>query len=157
MYPLPPNPRTLRPHVQVEAFCMMKYQSDAGEVEFIWNSRDGVTPFGVRLKSGSEARHVEWQRDQYLPNYVPEVGSRIFVDYTPLEARATADRQYDRWAEAHPEFVKDNPDREAFVTRQALSILEGFWPHSPHLIEVTEEIRVQFMRPLPPGASPRAG
>lgn len=149
MYPLPPHPRTLRPHVQAEAFCLMKYQAENGETELIWNSRDGVTPFCIRLKSGAEARHVEWQRDQYLPNYLPEVGERIFVDYTPDEARASANRQYDKWSESYPEFVKDNPDREAFVDRQALSILEGFWPHSPHLIEVTEELRAQFVRPLP--------
>jgi len=132
----------------------MKYQSKDGTSELIWNSRDGVTPFLIRLRSGAEAKHVDWQRDQYLPNYVPEVGERIFVDYTPDEARASANRQYDNWSKTHPEFMKDHPDRKAFVNQQALSILEGFWPHSPHLVEVTAELRTEFMRPLPPGASP---
>lgn len=157
MYPLPPNPRTKLPHVQAEAFCLMKYQAESGETEWIWNSRDGVTPFCITMKSGDEGRHADWPGDRYMPNHVPKVGERIFVDYTPAEARAAAARHYDGWAKSHPDFVKENPDREAFVTRQALSILEAFWPHSPRLAEVTAEMRVEFMRPLPPGTSPRAG
>lgn len=71
-----------------EAFCLMKYRSDDGtEEELIWNSRDGVTPFVITLRSGKFARHIEWDKDQCLPDYVPPKNSRIFVDLTKQRAR----------------------------------------------------------------------
>jgi hypothetical protein len=160
MYPLPPNERTGRPHIYVEAFCLMKYQAEDGTSEILWNSRDGVTPFVIRLKPGAdgvalEAKHVEWNRDQYLPNFVPEVGSRIFVDLTPARAREFAERNYDEWSKQDPQFTQQHPDREAFVASSALGMLEDFWPNTPSVVEVTEEIRKQFVRPVPTGRSPR--
>lgn len=70
-----------------DAFCLMLYRSEAGEEEWIWNSRDAVTPFCIRLRRGVEARHVEWHRDRYEPRRVPKVGDRIFVNLTRERAR----------------------------------------------------------------------
>lgn len=66
-----------------EAFCLMKYRSDDGtEEEIIWNSRDGVTPFVISLRSGKPATHVDWKNDRCVPDYEPKTGERIFVDLT---------------------------------------------------------------------------
>lgn len=67
---------------QVEAFCLMRYASADGEiVEWIWNSRDGVTPFTVRSRDGSaELTHIDWQHDIRNPYYRPRPGERVFVN-----------------------------------------------------------------------------
>jgi hypothetical protein len=81
-----------------EAFCLMKYRSDDGtEEEIIWNSRDGVTPFVIILKSGKSASHVEWNNDRCVPNHVPFPGSRVFVDLTRERALEIAKENLARW------------------------------------------------------------
>lgn len=67
-----------------EAYCLMKYASQDGAIiEWIWNSRDGVTPFIVRSIDGTkELQHVDWQLDRCMPSYKPLSGERIFVDAT---------------------------------------------------------------------------
>ena len=73
-----------------EAFCLMWYQCKTcgGRVR-IWNSRDGVTPFGVRCRAGGCASidmlHADFRADLCVPDHVPEVGDLVFVDMT--EAR----------------------------------------------------------------------
>lgn len=68
-----------------EAFCLMKYATQDGlEVEWIWNSRDGVTPFCITNRDQTrEMAHVDWHLDRRLPIYSPSEGQRIFVDMTP--------------------------------------------------------------------------
>jgi hypothetical protein len=81
-----------------EAFCLMQYASDDGcEIEFIWNSRNGVTPFSITSRRGTELRHVNWQADRKLPHFRPQPGSRIFVDMTPERARESAQKTVERW------------------------------------------------------------
>jgi hypothetical protein len=66
-----------------EAYCLMKYASRCGTVvEWIWNSRDGVTPFIVTSRCGKEMSHVQWAFDVRIRNYKPLPGERIFVDAT---------------------------------------------------------------------------
>lgn len=93
------------PHQHKEAFCLMKYAAEDGsEVEWIWNSRDGITPFCVANRAGTRMlQHVDWHLDRYLPNYQPQPSERIFVDLTPERAlqRATAKVEY--WWE-RPEY-----------------------------------------------------
>jgi hypothetical protein len=80
-----------------EAYRLMKYVSEAdGRVEWLWNSRDGVTPFmiidnlgcarGLPASKGFRKpvmTHEDWQEDAFVPNFVPPVGMRIFVDGPP--------------------------------------------------------------------------
>src|SRR5712671_4410544 len=81
-----------------EAFCRILYRSDDGtEEEWLWNSRDGVVPFVVGSRSGKEMTHVEWQRDEFRPDYQPQPGERIFVDLTVERARALAIRNAERF------------------------------------------------------------
>ena len=69
-------------HIHSEAFCLMHYKcenGDCGVVEKIWNSRDGVTPFLITCRCcGETMSHVWWDKDQYMPEYIPEVNQRIF-------------------------------------------------------------------------------
>ena len=53
-----------------EAFCLMTYRcKDCGFEERIWNSRDGVTPFGLACPSckGHDHVHADWQNDRCNP------------------------------------------------------------------------------------------
>lgn len=64
-----------------EAFCLMQYRDRVtGEVETLWNSRDGVTPFVIVSRGGNEAEHINWKQDVCRPNWRPKNGDRIFVD-----------------------------------------------------------------------------
>lgn len=81
----------------------MQYQDEVtGEIEFLWNSRDGVTPFVIESLNGNSARHVNWQMDRCIPDFVPDPGMRIFVDASPKHAhiresaRDYVDRHWDQ-------------------------------------------------------------
>lgn len=80
-----------------EAYALMLYRSEStGREEWLWNSRDGVTPFIISdAEDGSKMRHADFWRDVCAPFYVPPIGSRIFVDLTETRARAIAVRWYD--------------------------------------------------------------
>jgi hypothetical protein len=70
-----------------EAFCLMEYQDQVtGEIEVLWNSRNGVTPFIITSRAGNEAQHVHWHKDKPDPNYLPPKGMRIFVDARPTHS-----------------------------------------------------------------------
>jgi hypothetical protein len=67
-----------------EAFCLMKYKCEkCGDIEYIWNSRDGVTPFSVscNCKEKGLKQHIEWNNDICIPDLKP-MGIRWFVDMT---------------------------------------------------------------------------
>jgi hypothetical protein len=87
-------PRTERGHLHVEAFCLMWYACrQCPHRERIWNSRDGVTPFGMSCPScgGTELLHADWHRDQYAPDHKPADGQRVWIDMTRERASAIAD------------------------------------------------------------------
>lgn len=85
-------------HVHAEAFCLMKYVSDDGtEEEVLWNSRDGVTPFVITLRSGMQATHRDWSGDVYAPDHQPKKGDRIFVNMTEKRAEILARHNMDQW------------------------------------------------------------
>jgi hypothetical protein len=71
----------------VEAFCLMLYRDETtGEVEIIWNSRDGVVPFGILSRQGNKATHIDWGNDICCPMFIPNVGDRVFVSLTMEKA-----------------------------------------------------------------------
>lgn len=121
-----------------EAYCLMKYSAkDGSEVEWIWNSRDGVTPFGVLNRSRTvELFHVEWDLDRRVPHYRPQPGERIFVDLTPERAEHFARRRIELyWNEG------EYPMRERFTSQdEALTVLvKGMLrPGAPDLIEARD-------------------
>jgi hypothetical protein len=123
-------------YLHTEAFCLMKYATkDGSEVEYIWNSRDGVTPFMVHSRSGAEMQHVDWQHDRCIPDYEPQIGERIFVDLTPMRARILAAEMVSRYWD-HPEY----PLSTQYDSREdaIVAIVEADMsrPGQPDLIEV---------------------
>lgn len=86
----------------------MLYRSDDGtEEEWLWNSRDGVTPFVISLRSGKTASHVEWHRDWRDTDYVPKPGDRIFIDLTPEKAIEYAKRNRKKYPKLFRPSVRD--------------------------------------------------
>ena len=130
-----------------DAFRVMIYKDEAGNLETIWNSRDGVTPFIVRSKQGLESRHIAWGNDRFEPYYVPPIGSRIFIDLTMEKALESRARYYDRMSndiECGPDFKKYYPDRDAAIRALAEEDMASFAPHTPDLVEVTSEMHAIF-------------
>lgn len=81
--------RTKNGHLHGEAFCLMWYQcKDCKAMERIWNSRDGVTPFGMMCAScgGANYMHVYFGSDLYAPDHKLRDGQRFWRDGTPEEA-----------------------------------------------------------------------
>lgn len=91
--------------VHREAFCLMKYATDdLSEVEWLWNSRDGVTPFCISNRDGTAwMQHVDWNLDRRVPGHQPTPGERIFVDMTPEIALPKIEQRISEYWE-HPEY-----------------------------------------------------
>lgn len=129
---------------QAEAFCLMLYRDERGNEEWIWNSRDAVTPFCISLRNGNEAMHVEWSRDRFDPWHVPKVGDRIFVNLTMEHARGYRRTYVERWWDdaAHGEAMSARYEsKEDAVEKLARADYESFGAGvTPSLAEVTEEL-----------------
>lgn len=123
-----------------EAFCLMRYASrDGRAAEMLWNSRDGVTPFGLRGRSDVEMFHVEWENDRPIERFLPPIGMRIFVDMTKERLREIIKERVDAWWN-HPSY----PMSKAFTSKEAAveNLFHGEWrPGTPDVVEVTREIR----------------
>lgn len=127
-----------------EAFALMQYQNKrTGEIEVLWNSRDGVTPFCIRSRDGKdEMSHVNWQADRCCPDYAPKHGERIFVNLD-LEQSLPFSREYvEKHWEGGQHQMKDHPlfglmtKAEAVGYYAATTIDDG---RRPHVLTVTTE------------------
>lgn len=100
---------------------LMQYQCEkCGNVEIVWNSRDGVTPFiigCVQRNCDGQAKHARWGEDQYAPDHRPPIGSRMFVDLIEERARQLAAKTARRYWETYP------PSREQFATVDDLAAM----------------------------------
>ena len=111
-------------YLSVEAFFLMQYECEnCGKLEKIWNSRDGVAPFIVSCRQCDDGsmRHVNWSEDVLVLDYVPQRGSRVFIDATPemfkLTLRALVDKNWN-----HPVYAM----RGSFKSKtDAIDILSG--------------------------------
>lgn len=141
-------------HQHAEAFCHMQYGDDSGQIlRYIWNSRDGVTPFGCTdPATGAELKHINWFLDRYDPDHIPAVGDLVWVDLNPERALQLAERQVDGWWDD-----KDYPMSDRFVSKaEAAQVLVRSYFESvdaqglpvkvtpPDLVVVTEYLRDQF-------------
>jgi len=74
------------PFNQPEAMSLMLYRCiSCNKEEVIWNSRPRRTPFTISCSAENcegHMQHVEWQLDTFAPNFSPNIGDRIFVDYS---------------------------------------------------------------------------
>lgn len=118
----------------------MRYQDEVtGEVEVLWNSRDGVTPFVITSKAGNPAKHIDWHLDRYAPDYEPAVGDRIFDDKTLDECRAWRREFVDK----HRDLVTENyPDDaiEKVIEDLAQADYHQFSSPPPVIREVTQTV-----------------
>lgn len=141
-----------------EAFCHMQYASDDGRiVRSIWNSRDGVTPFGCRdpYNRGVELKHVNWNQDRRDPDHIPEVGDWIWVDLQPERALQMAEAQVEQFWD-HPGYPMS--DRFGSKAEAARVLMEGYYDgggvlddngepiklRPPDLVQVTGPMRDEF-------------
>lgn len=102
-----------------EAFALMWYECrNCDHKERMWNSRDGVTPFGTTCPSCGlpDLMHVAWHLDVCEPNYRPRRGQRVWIDMTEAHASAIADRNLQKY-----------PERLRGITREQL--VESYLSH----------------------------
>lgn len=92
-----------------EAYCLMWYACRCGHRERIWNSRDGVTPFGGILctSCGGGSRvdnpglaHDDFHLDECVHNHRLVVGQRFFRDGTAEDALAIIEQRIVKFAAA---------------------------------------------------------
>lgn len=129
---------------------LMRYEGHGGRREWIWNSRDGITPFCLRSADEQvDMHHGNWHLDRYEPFYVPPIGSRVFVDLTEDAARAQAQEYVDRhWAtgeyqmQRHPMFAQLG--KVGAVDHFVREWVTAWGGHSPHIVVVTEVMHEQF-------------
>jgi hypothetical protein len=114
----------------------MWYACECGHRERIWNSRDGVTPFGGILCTscggkGLQRRgltHVDWQLDEPAPDHKLANGQRFFRDGTADDAVRIIERRIAQIAQqgrALPADVAESLRRDA--AQQTGEWLKG-WP-----------------------------
>ncbi|HZG00741.1 MAG TPA: hypothetical protein VEY71_07050 [Chitinophagales bacterium] len=99
-----------------EAFCWMYYANK--ELTFgrwIFNSRDGVTPF-ITFIDGVEVVHTAFRHDLRVPQYQPREGDLVWRDTTVQEAVEFMERQLTRsplYNEMNAEYIQGCLDHAA--------------------------------------------
>src|SRR5215469_16924087 len=83
--------------VHKEAFCLMWYACKCGHRERVWNSRDGVTPFGMGCPSCGKSTllHVDWELDVPSPAHQLASGQGFWRDGTPDDAERIMTKRLD--------------------------------------------------------------
>lgn len=113
---------------------MLYISDDNQEREVVWNSRDGVTPFVITLRSGKSARHVSWLLDTFVhPDLGWALPMRKFVDMTPALARDHAEAYVEKYWN-HSQY----PMKMVYRTKQeAIEKLVRSWsePGAPTLVD----------------------
>lgn len=110
-------------------------------VVIIWNSRDGVSPFCCQI-GAVEYEHVDWGMDRRVVDYVPPVGSHIFVDWTIDDQREHAE-----WMVKHHWGTGEEYDiAKAFATKGEFieGMLKEFRPGQPKIVQVDEVLYQHF-------------
>lgn len=107
-------------HKFAEAFMLMTYACPCGHREVIWNSRNGVTPFGMGCPSCGKTtlQHINWGGDVYAPDHKLHQHQRYWRDGTPDEAEKIMRRrlksaegtQWEASAEVAAELIKGARD-----------------------------------------------
>lgn len=135
-----PQRKTMR---HGEAYCLMLYASDQGNVEWLWNSRDGVTPFMI----GDALHHCVWMADAFCPFFVPPIGMRIFIDLTMARAREFAKARVSRYWN-HPEVnLRERYKDTTFEEAVEITARDLFHPeHQPDIVAVDETLQAKFHR-----------
>lgn len=149
-----PSPPAIRAGYQHgEAFCHMRYGTKDGATWMtVWNSRDGVTPFGMRHpRTGEDLTHLPpWSADIFDPLHVPDVGAYVWIDLDPEKAMQLAMKSVEAWWDD-----ERYPGRERFESKLEMAQMfveeylftthpdtgERVEKHAPDLVQVTEPLR----------------
>ena len=108
-----------------EAFCLMTYRcNDCGFEERIWNSRDGVTPFGLACPQckGHNHLHADWQNDQCNPPLEDEIADYTRIIRKKDEENEAANREIVR-LEMELASVKEENDTLRRIHKENIDIL----------------------------------
>lgn len=124
-----------------EAFKQMLYAcQECGFLEILWNSRDGVTPYGISCRHcAGDALHKHWHLDHHMPDWTPTPGTRIFKDMTPERLRASLRKRIERYWNQPGAAVKLSACEEFQGDKtKALEVMFGWeWKEGmPDVIEV---------------------
>ncbi len=126
-------------HQHGEAFCLMLYRAKSGAEEWIYNSRDGVTPFVAYSRDQKEEiQHVEFYRDRFEPNHTPKIGDRVFVHLTNERARSIAERRVEHFWNHAQYPMRDRFSSEEYAIDAVAKEIFGDGK-GPDLVEVTAE------------------
>lgn len=129
---------------------LMSYEGEGGRREWIWNSRDGITPFSVRSADGlADLQHANFHLDRYEPLHVPVVGARVFVDLTEELARPLAITYVDHWWNDANLPMVDHPQLGPMGKDAAAEYFIAAWisewsGHAPHVVTVSPALHEQF-------------
>lgn len=118
---------------------LMTYRcASCGRQERIWNSRDGVTPLSCTCPHcQTPMQHIEWDADQYRPDYTLNDGERFWRDGTAEEAVAIMQARFEALRDQYPL----TPDQEASMLEQVRSgISYEFPPGWPKLAVFTQPL-----------------
>lgn len=134
---------------QPEGFKLMQYQGEKnGEIEWVWNSRDRITPFVIMSQDRTQKmQHVRWEEDAYAPGWVPRVGDRVFVDLTIERARELRRTYVERaWdVEVYGEKMSARwATKEAAIEELAQADFSEYGGHGPDLVVVDEAMHRQL-------------
>lgn len=130
--------RSVKMRAHKEAFALMWYACKCGHRERIWNSRDGVTPFGGilciscgggGLKGGLS--HVDFHLDEPAPDHQLRDGQLFFRDGTAEDAVKIIERRIVHFADAG----KPIPDDIAEMFRQHAREQTNEWHEGWPMVE----------------------
>lgn len=83
-----------------EAFQLMLYRSGDGHEIWIWNSRDGVTPFGTTVNMGEYSHAM----NRYEPSYygsLPAAAAYVWMSHSSESWTAMKTASYERFSHPH--------------------------------------------------------
>lgn len=136
-----------------EAFRLMQYQEENNPnspIEWLWNSRDGVTPFTVCARDGDALMdHINRQDDIFAIQYVPNIGQRVFIDLTEEVAYSYLRKCIDRWwtstAKTGMEFRLRYTTREGAFAALLSSALGDVERRQPDVVVVDAPMQRRFV------------
>lgn len=122
-------------YVHKEAFCLMWYTCPCGHRERIWNSRDGVTPFGgLRCPSCGESglkgglTHTDFHLDDCQPDHKMIDGQMFFRDGTTGDAITIIKRRIRIFAERGQSIPERVAERLLDAARNQRDEWRPGWP-----------------------------
>lgn len=136
--------------MHAEAFQLMLYvntysstgsriiKSDGTKKLWVWNSRDGVTPFGL-THDGLEYTHAMRGYPTRYTAILPTEATHVWVDYTPESWREMTHKKWQRYLDLPAgEFHDPAAFKQEFPTPESFEKVSPFDRGQPRLITRAE-------------------